>query len=61
MSYMCAKKTICPDPISDPNVGKFLTQNLEKVSQQRTDLRILEPTAGLEPATYALRVRCSTN
>ena len=22
---------------------------------------LLEPTAGLEPATYALRVRCSTN
>ena len=26
-----------------------------------TLLHLIEPNAGLEPATYALRMRCSTN
>ena len=29
-------------------------------SKQVETLRLLEPEAGIEPATYALRVRCST-
>lgn len=40
----------------------FLYPNTKKASRQATDLqKFVEPTAGLEPATYALRVRCSTN
>ena len=33
----------------------------KRPAEKRLTCEFVEPTAGLEPATYALRVRCSTN
>ena len=41
------------------------SQNTPQYEKRPADKRLtcefVEPTAGLEPATYALRMRCSTN
>ena len=42
----------------DPQLGKLV---LYQLSYYRINATTVEPIPGLEPGTYALRMRCSTN
>ena len=42
-------------------IYEFYRHKKKESSPQRKDDSYSEPRAGLEPATYALRMRCSTN
>lgn len=41
--------------------GILYPNTKKRPADKRLTCEFVEPTAGLEPATYALRVRCSTN
>ena len=48
-------------PIYDEITTDARYEALKQACTRRKPLKQLEPKAGLEPATYALRVRCSAD